>query len=253
METNNTIMTPSEFTNFLDAGAILRVSADDWFLLKGPFLRVEKTTPGQLALFTPDFFATSNPSYWLPAGFDRVTTGQFTKLCEVFNNSPASSKMNWLDAELQNFHESFAQIKDRIEKGTLTKAVPVTFETSLEPVSKAALGRMLQHLLSAPSTLFVYGFWQNGRGTLGASPETLLRLQGTQLSTMALAGTSPKQDVQRTPLLLDKKELFEHDLVVQDIQQVLQKYGDVQLDGPQILELPTLLHLKTELRCEVRD
>ncbi|MBC7370106.1 MAG: chorismate-binding protein [Bdellovibrionaceae bacterium] len=246
-------MTPSEFTNFLDAGAILRVSEDDWFLLKGPFRNVEKTTPGQVTLFTPDFFIGPNPSYWLPAGFSRLKTADLRILCELFNNHDPQKPLEWLYAEPQNFHQSYAKVMDRIEKATLVKAVPIEFERSDDTIDGQRIVGMLQSLLSAPGTLFVYGFWQNGRGSLGASPEILLRQDGNILSTMALAGTSPKQDAQRVSLLSDAKELYEHELVAKDIESVLSAYGTVTIVGPKILELPTLLHLKSDIQCRLRD
>jgi menaquinone-specific isochorismate synthase len=39
--------------------------------------------------------------------------------------------------------------------------------------------------------------------------------------------------------------------VVQDILQSLANYGELKTAGPQILELPTLFHLKTDIQCEI--
>lgn len=111
---------------------------------------------------------------------------------------------------------------------------------------------MLLHLLQAPSSLYVHGFWNTDGGLLGATPETLFVIRGKQLTTMALAGTCPKSDSERPSLLEDPKEREEHDLVTQDIVQVLSAYGRVHSEGPFLLELPTLWHLKTNIELTLQ-
>jgi menaquinone-specific isochorismate synthase len=67
-----------------------------------------------------------------------------------------------------------------------------------------------------------------------------------------LAGTCPKEDSAGRPSLLeDPKELQEHELVVQDIDEVLGAFGSVKKSKIHLLELPTLWHLKTDLSVPV--
>jgi menaquinone-specific isochorismate synthase len=131
----------------------------------------------------------------------------------------------------------------------LKKAVPIVFEQAPQTITPSRRAAMILELLKAPMNLYIYGFWQNGAGTLGATPEVLLSQKNKTLKTMALAGTCPKEETQRRSLLEDPKERHEHDLVVQDIRASLEAYGDLQTDGPHILELPTLYHLKTDITC----
>lgn len=239
------------FTNFLESGALLRTAPNSWFLLQGPFQAQTSVTRREVALFLPDFFFESEQNYWIPESFHRLTDDELQQLCAEFDKS-LLPKMPWAGAELQSFSDSYQAIQEKIHNAGLKKAVPVVFEKSTESVSPSRLVSMIVSLLQAPPSLFVFGFWQNGRGVLGATPEVLLRQQGRQLTTMALAGTCPKAETaQRKPLLEDAKERLEHDLVVQDIQSSLSHYGEVQMQGPQVLELPTLLHLKTEIQCRL--
>jgi menaquinone-specific isochorismate synthase len=252
VESNKTIIQPSEFTNFLESGAVLRASANTWFLLMGPFQRVPEVAFGQIALYTPDFFAGPTQSYWLPHKTFQLNDQDLQSLCDLSPECEPPVDIQWQAADLQSFQQAFREIQSRIHAGPLKKAVPIVFEKAPQIVNPARIRGMLKHLLNAPPSLFVYGFWQDGKGTLGATPEVLLRQNGVQLRTMALAGTSPKNAHGRTDLLADPKELYEHDLVVQDIESSLAEYGDVHLRGPELLELPSLLHLKTEIQCQLR-
>lgn len=241
------------FTNFLESGALLRSGSNNWFLLVGPFTAAVEKTPDQVALFHPDFFLDSSTNYWIPESFYRLTDADLSALIQGFP-LPTLPEMVWQEAELESFSASYRAILERIDQGPLKKAVPVVFEKSTESLGPARIVAMLKHLLKAPSNLYIFGSWQNGQGILGATPEVLLRQEGRSLTTMALAGTCPKVDsAQRESLLADQKERYEHDLVVQDIVSSLAGYGEIQTQGPQILELPTLLHLKTDIQCELRQ
>lgn len=244
-------MKPSNFTNFLEAGALLRSGPNHWFLLEGPFEQKVERLPGETALFLPDFFSDQTLRYWIPKSFYRLNTQDLANLCAQ-EISTLLSPFPWNEADFESFKISFKSILERIHQGDLKKAVPIVFEKSTERLSRQRLVSMLQSLLKAPESLYVYGFWQDGEGLLGATPEVLLRQSGQTLRTMALAGTCPKTDVaQRTALLEDPKERLEHDLVVQDILQSLKNYGNLTTTGPQILELPTLYHLKTDIECQL--
>lgn len=246
-------MKPLNFTNFLENGALLRSEPDNWFLLEGPFEKRPDRRPGDIALFHPDFFSDSKLSYWIPKAFYRLTTRQMESLLGPAPDSPPVS-MHWQEGEFQSFKQSFSAILEQIHQGHLQKAVPVVFEKSSEIPGPHERLAMLRSLLKAPGNLYVFGSWEGDQGILGATPEVLLRQSGTQVSTMALAGTCPKTEAtQRRSLLEDPKERLEHDLVVQDILQSLGRFGTLTTQGPGILELPTLFHLKTEIACQLAE
>lgn len=241
------------FTNFLESGALLRVAPSQWFLLEGPFRAQTSVNRREVALFVPDFFFDSEQNYWIPESFYRLTDDQLRSYC-IEANPGLLTQLPWEPADLQSFTASYNAILEKIQEGSLKKAVPVVFEKSSESVRTSHLVSMILSLLQAPPTLYVFGFWQGGQGVLGATPEVLLQQKGQDLKTMALAGTCPKSEAtQRESLLKDAKERYEHDLVVQDIVHSLSLYGDLQTQGPQILELPTLFHLKTDIQCQLKD
>lgn len=204
----------------------------------------------EVALFCPDFFRGVTQDYWIPESFYRLTDQDLEALCSEIETSLLPSLI-WKEADPQSFAASFEAILERIHHGLLKKAVPIVFENSTDNISPARIVAMIKDLLRAPANLYVFGSWQKGRGILGATPEVLLKKEGHILKTMALAGTCPKEEaLERGSLLEDPKERHEHDLVVQDILQSLAKYGSVKVDGPKILDLPTLFHLKTDIECQ---
>ncbi len=96
---------------------------------------------------------------------------------------------------------------------------------------------------------------------LGASPERLFRREGKNLLTEALAGTSPrgttkKEDAAlRETLLTSRKELLEHQLVIDGIVQVLRKIcREVEIDRKNsLLKLEGGHHLLTKISATLGD
>jgi menaquinone-specific isochorismate synthase len=244
-------MKPSNFTNFLESGALVRSGPNNWFLLEGPFIAKTEVAKDEVVLFHSDFFAGAALKYLIPKCFYRLTDQGLEDLCSELEIS-LLPPLVWMEAEFQSFETSFKAILERIHQGSLKKSVPIVFENSTDRVSPARLAAMIRELILAPPSLYVFGSWQKGCGILGATPEVLLKQEGRILKTMALAGTCPKEDVSdRGSLLEDQKERHEHDLVVQDILQSLVNYGNVKTEGPRILDLPMLLHLKTDIECQL--
>jgi menaquinone-specific isochorismate synthase len=102
----------------------------------------------------------------------------------------------------------------------------------------------------------------NGQGQtfIGASPERLLSLHDSELVTDALAGSAPRgktpqDDVQYAQYLLSNpKELHEHQLVIDFIQQQLYRLGlepNVATTHPQLLRLSNIQHLRTPIQARI--
>ena len=97
----------------------------------------------------------------------------------------------------------------------------------------------------------------------GASPETLARLAGTELSTFPLAGTRPRgvNDEQdktlEKELLADEKELAEHNMLVDlarnDMGRIA-KYGSVYLeDYMKIHRFSKVMHIASTVCGQIRE
>ncbi len=93
----------------------------------------------------------------------------------------------------------------------------------------------------------------DGTAFLGATPETLCRLEGRELETEALAGTAPPS--RAGTLEASDKERREHQTVARYILQVLHPLASrVDADAePALLPLKNVVHLRTGIRATSRE
>ncbi len=147
----------------------------------------------------------------------------------------------------------------RVQEGAFSKAVlarsiDVALAERLSPVE------ILRSIRAAYPTCYRF-LISDGRGTafLGASPERLVRLVGGEVSTEAVAGTlrrepgDDEESLART-LARSAKDRSEHEMVVRYLLETL-RLDCVDLhapDGPGVMRLPHLLHLRTPVRGRVR-
>ncbi len=115
---------------------------------------------------------------------------------------------------------------------------------------------LFQELLKTYPTAFVYLWYHPETGCwLAATPETLLKVEGSRFKTMALAGTQKFQG--STDVSWGEKEKQEQLFVTESILENLEKVG-VSLNGVQRSEVYTakagsLLHLKTDISGRLQD
>ena len=257
MERKNSI-TLSGITNFLEAGALLRQKGR-WTLIAGPFQTREKPNKHEISVFCPEFYSLENSPVWVGNSSFSLSTEQLREACEAYlaatgvkSNATSESLSAWQEPLKADFAEAFDVIQTRITRQEIAKAVPVVFARKTQTITPPARAQMILQLLTAPETLHVYGFWNEGVGVLGATPEVLFSYKDQILETMALAGTCPKSETSsRDSLLHDEKEMHEHRLVVDDLVTLFKSQGDLEVTGPEILELPTLYHLKTDIRVRL--
>ncbi len=97
----------------------------------------------------------------------------------------------------------------------------------------------------------------------GASPETLVKLEGGILHTFPLAGTRPRGKTEEedkaleAELLADEKELAEHDMLVDlgrnDLGKI-SKFGTVQVEKLHSVErFSHVMHIGSTVRGEIRE
>lgn len=230
-----------------------------WQLLLGPLSSSKKPNSEGISIYCPDFYVSGKPLFWQGKTSYELSTEGLRELLTAFllQEKPGTlplSKALWQEPRLEDFAYDLDFIQKRIANQEIQKAVPVVFARSPQTVTPIERAQMLLNLLSAPETLYLYGFWQNAEGILGATPEVLCEYADGVLATMALAGTCPViENGERLNLLEDAKEMHEHILVRDDIVQMLKTYGPVEVGPTHVLNLPTLSHLKTDLRvhCKV--
>lgn len=90
-------------------------------------------------------------------------------------------------------------------------------------------------------------------GMFGCSPELLVEVQGQTLYSRVLAGSAPVTGHAETDLaaaralLVGGKNLREHAYATQSVVACLAAVAEVELDRPEILRLPTIMHLASEV------
>ncbi len=123
------------------------------------------------------------------------------------------------------------------------------------------VGRALQHLDEQYPGCYRFLFEPQPRHAFfGASPELLVSVAGTELSTMALAasirrGKTPAEDAQLAAHLLnDQKERYEHQLVAQELRRrLLPQTRQLSLPPvPEVLRLRNIQHLYTPVKGRLK-
>ena len=242
-------------SNFLLEGAILRQAPDRVLLMMGPFHEAA-SLPCSDHLLLHEFYGDQSLKM-IPSWSEEVSLSDFLPFLkeqmELFPRYIQAEEFEGPVAE--EFQSSFQSIQKRIAGQEIQKAVPTVYETCSQVPGPGDIAFWLWNLLKQNSSaLYIYGFWNQHHGILGATPELLFQRGGQSVRTMALAGTYPKTAAVNTQdLLTDEKEMHEHEVVVQDIAQVLKLYGDIQVGSTQILELPHLYHLQTWMDVQLNQ
>jgi isochorismate synthase len=122
-----------------------------------------------------------------------------------------------------------------VDKLVLTRAWRMTCPASCSP------DVLLATLATQHPSCAIFGVGQNDRSFIGASPETLLTLQGEQVAVDALAGTAWQAKVLDTD-----KNRREHDFVARAIVTALTPHcHEIALPSvPEVMTLNTLSHLR---------
>ena len=151
----------------------------------------------------------------------------------------------------KRFHMSLVEkgIK-AINSGELKKIV-LSREEKV-PISETWVD-IFQRLLETYPSAFVY-FWYHPKiGIwLGATPETLLKIENNRFSTMALAGTQVYKGT--LDVLWGVKEREEQDIVTKSIVRSLKKnISTIEFSDAYTAKAGNLLHLRTDIRGTLID
>ncbi len=180
--------------------------------------------------------------------------------------SPAPPEPGRLNGDFQPMfsREEFCGIVERakthIREGDVFQLVPSNRLKA--PFDGSLLGtyRVLRTLNPSP---YLFYFTSPELELAGASPETLVKLEGGTLHTYPLAGTrrrgaTPAEDAAlERELLSDEKELAEHNMLVDlgrnDLGRV-SKFGTVEIESLHtVLRFSHVMHLGSTIRGELRD
>ena len=161
----------------------------------------------------------------------------------------------------KEYEEKLSKIKKHIYDGDIFQAV---FSRRFKGKMEGSLFEAYRNLRSInPSPYMYYMTFDDGLEVAGASPETLCSKENNLVMTYPIAGTRPRgktaleDEMLEKELLKDKKELAEHNMLVDlgrnDIGRV-SKFGSVKvLEYMKILRFSHVMHIASTVVGEIKD
>jgi len=140
---------------------------------------------------------------------------------------------------------------EKINASDLQKVVISREE--LVDITNFDLIKIYRKLLSTYKNAFVYVWFHPKVGLwLGATPETLLSIQGTTFKTMSLAGTQVYTENEN--VIWKTKELEEQLLVTNFIESQLENIAaNLEIDKIETVKAGNLLHLRTKVSGDLKE
>lgn len=167
---------------------------------------------------------------------------------ELSYNQDVSIKTKTTQPNSSLDHEHIALVEkgiDSIVNGPLQKVVLSRVETL--PFFKEDPVLVFESLLKAYANAFVYIWHHPKKGLwLGATPETLLKIEGSRFETMSLAGTQLYRDTK--DIEWDDKNLEEQQWVTNYIEEELSSIVKSLKTAPlQTIRAGNLMHLQSKI------
>lgn len=146
----------------------------------------------------------------------------------------------------KQFHINLVENAVKAIKNESFKKV-VTSRVEQSPFNSSETISLFKRLLNNYKTAMVYCWYHPKVGLwLGATPETLLKIEGNRLQTMSLAGTQPY--VNTTDVTWQNKEIEEQqfvtDFIVDSLKPLVNTVSTTKL---QTIKAGQLLHLQTKI------
>lgn len=174
------------------------------------------------------------------------------------NNRGGQFKLSLIkDTSLENWKKIVNAALNKIRDGTIKKVV-LAKQTEFNIVGLPDFRTVISELLESYSAGYIFLLKSKSSVFFGATPEKLFEIEGDNLRTEALAGTiergidDEKDTVNKTILLNDRKELAEHQSVIDFIAGVLKDIASEIIISPTgIKKLKYVQHLWTEVAVKL--
>lgn len=197
-------------------------------------------------VFAP--FSSNSNVVFIPKEDAEVITPKNETSREEALNELQQTKVD--ETAKQNFESLVKQCVSAIKKGQFEKLVAsrtekVPFATDVTTIYK----RLLQTYPNA----FRYCFYTPKTGLwMGATPEQLLKADGSTIKTVALAGTQVYNGAKEA--VWEEKEQQEQQFVTDYILQRLSQYSsDIQATQPYTFRAGNIVHIKTDITASLKE
>ncbi|WP_240620418.1 isochorismate synthase [Peribacillus acanthi] len=178
-----------------------------------------------------------------------------SKDSNIFNLACCRMEEIATDIWLEKVGEAIQEIKEgKMDKVVLAREARLTFE------DKVSSEVTLRNLITDYPTSFIFSLESGSDCFIGASPERLIKKQGSILLSTCLAGSIGRgnseedDDKLGKELLSDPKNRMEHQFVVETIENALQEHCSEVLvpEMPVLMKVKHIQHLYTPVvaKCE---
>lgn len=209
---------------------------------------IHKTTDFTESGFVFSPFNIEETSILIPVEASEIIECQSEETSENLKANNEASEVNKTSEE-PSAKENHIKLVEKgiqaIHKGVFVKVVLSRNESVA--ISETNPIEIFKKLLSTYSTAYVYVWFHPKVGLwLGATPETLLKIENKQFSTMALAGTQVYNNT--IDVVWEEKELEEQQIVTNFIVSNLEnQLESLQVSNVETVKAGNLLHLKTQI------
>lgn len=227
--------------------AFIKIGPSRYLCGSGPFEASSSAPVDGRSAFYRNNFELSDPVPWkIPENIFETTD---LRVLLARNGSTPLPEIAWSGLGDSDVRGVFDEILHQIEAGDLKKSVPVLTERGI--LHRGDPSALVKAIAAAPEMLWGYGYQEGECGMIGATPEQLFTVSNGVLETMALAGTAPRHEVEDFPT--DPKEIREHELVADYIEELLSPLGEVEREERELMDLGSIVHFLTRLRVRLSD
>ncbi|MEM6916694.1 MAG: chorismate-binding protein [Verrucomicrobiota bacterium] len=227
--------------------AFIKLAPHRYLCGVGPFQSsAEPPEEGESAFYRNNFDLSDEEPWKIPS---KVFETADLSLLLSENGATPLPEIAWSGLGDADVRGVFDEILAQIERGELKKSVPVLAERGI--LHRGEPAALVKAIIGAPETLWGYGYREGGEGMIGATPEQLFTVENGRLETMALAGTAPRHEVDDFPT--DPKEIREHELVADYLEELLSPLGDVIREERTLLDLGSIVHFLTRLKVDLTE
>ncbi|BBH54516.1 chorismate-binding protein [Fluviispira sanaruensis] len=201
-----------------------------------------------------NFFSNKKNPFYKGLNFQEMSISDFQKIID--NNSSKKPNIKWKSANKDFYLKQYSELKKEISLKILKKGVPYSFQEGSCKLSKENKLYLLKNILKnrKKNSSYIYGYWNKSEGVIGTTPELLFIQKNNNIQTIALAGTVPNEkNVDKNNFINDPKMQNEHAYVIEGMKQTLEKFGDFSFGKTHLLELPKLIHLKTDINIKISE
>jgi menaquinone-specific isochorismate synthase len=207
---------------------------------------------------TTNIVCTPNDDYTL---FEKVMNERNQLLASLEQDTEINSAklLEMIEISPLQWKQTVDELVDDLKTGSLKKVV-LARELRLLFDHHVKADVILENLYHQQRDSFIFAFESNGDCFIGATPERLVKKQGTNVFSTCLAGSikrgkTDEEDKRLGQTLLnDQKNLNEHGFVVEMIKEALEESCEeiILPDKPQLMKIRDIQHLYTPVigKCQ---